>query len=374
MARQKKKAVTTAAPTSYRRRTRQQTRLARSVPFPLLSLPVELRHTILKNLLLSPTPLRTERRWQRDTPRHRPHIHVAILRTCKQLFEEGTPILALNTIAGCVNVHNGSSIYYTKHGMTTNDLPAIMRISLTKLSMDIYVQDSVQTWDVAHHMRAFGRILRKTPNWQDLTFTFQGDVSNTRKDRSMERDWKTKIETIFRPLQYCRGYKQVTMLHSPDEEVTSAIIRRMTSSEPIIDLEAAYDAAHQHIEQLRELDNIPRFRGSNLENHMQYPHVDDGTAELRIAVGILDTRLWQCRDDCKVDEFVALRNRLMRLGVSILLKRQAQLLQYDTPGTKPSFTLGSIENTCLPPPDKEDTTILARVERELYYFSESWQK
>jgi hypothetical protein len=68
-------------------------RTTRFKPFPLLKLPLEIREMILRELLWHPKPLFFER------PRPKlPLLTPNILRTCRQLYDEGQPILCANTI------------------------------------------------------------------------------------------------------------------------------------------------------------------------------------------------------------------------------------------------------------------------------------
>ncbi|KAI1840604.1 hypothetical protein JX266_013208 [Neoarthrinium moseri] len=262
----------------------QPANFATQPSFPFFTLPTEIRILIYQELLLSPRPIHSNTNGSTSSSA----FHVAILRTCRQVYTEARPVLYHQN-----TVH--IEVFGTGHRRpqpldNSSDDDPIDDIASEDYTSDGLSEDSEMCHLVVCGSGLFGD--RYSSQWLDLNNQrpIRLDLERFRKfriDVQMKRSYEAKyarssIVKIFNMLRHVpemdqlhvslddsgrqlehtlknlgllRGVRQVTCEGVPPEYV-AYLTRKMTSSAPVIDLSLMYEALEMYTEYYPYNDGI----------------------------------------------------------------------------------------------------------------------
>ena len=218
---------------------------------PLLEIAFELRKQVLMELLLNDKPLEA---LKNKTPANvakygecKKDIHPAILSTCKQLLEEGLPILHSNRTACYAHASNNYWVYWRDMHGRIEELPAAIQHRMPALTLTIDVRHPFcyEPGELQDCIRLFARDLRRNAAWQDLEICLKTGGSSCCD--SEENDNAHGEDLFLRPLSYFRCLKRVKITGNTKSTTARSLAASMMSDVPTIDLEVLYDATEQFI-------------------------------------------------------------------------------------------------------------------------------
>ena len=205
--------------------------------------------------------------------------------------------------------------------------------------------------------------MRKTPAWQDLDIQFVHDAKTDVKDKW----WRDSKKDILAPFQYFRGLRHVKITGMTPKILGGKIAAKIMSTNPVPDLEVMFDEVKEYVKDLGHWE-CRDWTGEYVDNERDQ--------EMEPLIHDLVESLEGCRNTFKIQQFKRDRNRLMRLATSMLLKRQAHLLQHDPTDWNVPYSIRSSkgpgrQKSQLTPPDPRDASELAEYERRTFYHNDS---
>ena len=239
-------------------RPRKKPRPAPKKKFPLMKLPTEVRLKILEELLVCNAPLRISN-WV--DKREDDHLYIPpystlemwknfklypeILRSCKQLSSEGTPLLYDKNSIDVQFHHRYQGDYssaFLRPGWTFGVsfmeglVPSTyLQHRVRKLHVTFQSYTSYDARDAREMVRTFVLRLNQLPNIKSLTIHFEQslDVIDYSDDEESEPDWSA--DEVLRCLNLARGLEHVSFTGMTPKKAEE-LITLMTGHTPIVNL------------------------------------------------------------------------------------------------------------------------------------------
>jgi hypothetical protein len=363
-----------ARPPAFRLRKgtrRPKKRISAAIGFKLLELPWEIRQIILRDLLWQPEPIfftsiaprftgpmavRTiddpafEDYWINHRERKGKDarkFYPEILSVCKQLHEEGSPILYDNSVNCRINSpddferdwHDPSMVilgqrYCYPHDPQEclfTDLPKPVFEKMQKARVEVFAS---RTWgnfgflDIQDSVRHLAQILGRS-NWKNLTIELKIHEESDYQPEPEKDEYMARLvedppyrHQLFKQFLYLRDCK--VSITGASTSLTSQLTRVMTSSPdecPVIDLDSMFADMERYVEVSTWQDSYAWAENTDEEQEM----ID----EIQVSLDDLDgLRRW-----VDTEAFLKSRSEILRSVSEFLLLRQAAVFAHDPVGT-----------------------------------------
>lgn len=368
-------APSSARPPAFRLRKgtrRPKKRNAAAVGFKLLELPWEIRQIILRDLLWQPEPIfftsvapqftgptavRTiddpvfEDYWinhRESEGKDARKFYPEILSVCKQLHEEGSPILYDNSVNCRINSsedferdwHDPSMIilgqrYCYPHDprqCSFTDLPRLVFEKMQKARVEVFAS---RAWghysflDIQGSLHRLVQTLRRS-SWRNLTIELKMHEEPDYQPQLGEDEERARCteeppyrHELFNQFLYLRDCKVSISGASPS--LTTQLTHVMTSSSdecPVIDVDAMFTDIERYVEVSTSWQDSYAWAGDIDEEQDMHSEIHDSLDDLeRLRAGV------------HIQEFLDDRRDLLRSVSEFLLLRQAAVFANDPVGT-----------------------------------------
>lgn len=318
-------------------------------PFSLLDLPIEVRAIVLKELLYCSDPKGFEsssatgseygqfsggREQWLEQFQTIPRLHPAILVTCKQMHQEGSPILFQNVIqcriGGPPNrkgAVDGEPLPNIDVWLLGRGLPHDLRFvppnvvkMMSSINIEIYLDYEQRNFELQGMMAYARRLalqLHDAGRWTNMRIELVHSVPPSRR---VTRAFTTPDEVLY-PFRWIRNRKQVTIV-GVSEDFAKHLSTLMTSPGPCDDLDVMLQAQHDYL-----LSKIPHDDSVNLYGKHRFDRVF-----ISRIWDAFDNELVQARNNDDVDAFYTARNKVMRLVAEYLMCSMSTVYEHDPPG------------------------------------------
>jgi hypothetical protein len=228
------------------------------VHFPLMRLPTEIRQTVLKHLLLFPAEIAIPIFGLDPTrlPYPRMHVHLAVLRTCSQLHQEGLPILHSNYVNCLIRSHDSRSFIFAHGFLTSFDprwMPMPVRERLSRVSLVCLLEDATMrsAMSMRDQFERVGRIFTQTPSWR----RFRVEFHHRKHLYGPMGDRRPAEIIVAEGLQVIRGLEHVEVYGMGIPHFGKAIASLMMSNQPPIDFKPMHDAFDHYVASITPVDS-----------------------------------------------------------------------------------------------------------------------
>jgi hypothetical protein len=255
-------------------RPKKQIRQPPKKKFPLMKLPAEIRLKILRELLWHPQPLARETREISNLPPFVPYLalpmrtqprsyvveqtnysfYPAILAVCRQLNEEGSPVLyEENTVDVTVYYDPLQYEFYRCDWMGYSSALASTSKSLSlrarKLRITVQVRSPkhVTSKTMRRFVRELVKVLQANPQWCNLDVRLEDHVPDQMRDEllSDEEDEIQLDQEILRPFNLLRRIQHVNFT-GVSPQFAARLSNLVKSDCPVIDLPKMYDSLEDY--------------------------------------------------------------------------------------------------------------------------------
>ena len=318
---------------------------------PLLDLPFEIRHLILRELLWQKDPLdfnaglatrevidmlEYDDRYLLQTSPPSQQLHPNILRTCKQMYTEAVDVLYSNTIncriglPGCSgNTEEYPTILSEKYIFHSNvTLPIAVTQKMCRLRIQLFAhhhwaERRPSAERIEEGLRKLAHVFQThQPAWKYITIQM---IHINKWFRLAPECDDPKINALFetslRPLRFIRSRSSVTVT-GVSKSLASKLRNLMLSTEPFVDLEMAMDSLSSYC------------IGSS--RHMR--HDDERLNQLSRDISRLIDKGGEASDAGDIDLFMRLRRCVLALVKDFQSRLESKVFEHDLPPTRNGAT------------------------------------
>ena len=221
----------------------------------VLTIPVEVRLKILKELLYRREGVHFRSRGRQEGPNNAPSasasVQPQILACCRQLLQEGKPLFQSNRLHLSMGVCGYAGFLETN---VQNKLPCgFHKVQITlDVGEDLDIRDhgvSIDTEPDYERVYALVGILRASGECTDLRIHFRDmTCKNEKSIDSIEalmtdlRSFDDAYELLMSPFRLLRGLQHVEFAGQKFTVYLEEVVKEMTGNSPVVDLPAMYYA------------------------------------------------------------------------------------------------------------------------------------
>ena len=300
----------------------------------LLALPQELRRFILKGLLSSDDPIElasdpiSQARAHFCPPKRGTcpatkfqRLYPSVLRTCKQLYDEGAGVLYDNTISARVSCSateqccrpDDCVVLSTRYGLR-HPLPKAVIERISKVRIQIFVKQ----YDLVSHCprvlsdgaRELYKMIESIPQWREVMI----DIEQIGDPEDFD------LAMLIVPFSYLRRCQAVKITTPYKAVMFDQIANTMMSNDPVVDLHRMYESLDEY-----------RDRFVDVYRNNQQVEPEEAAIMGRIEDDLMDD-LVEARDYDELKEFCEIREQILASLAELQAWRHALIFRSDPPG------------------------------------------